>query len=81
MVEDWVDAGGDVVGDARDVMEDVEELDHRWVGGVPVQGHQPLRLVWREAQEEGDHNCHCEGEGVVRRGGRGEEERGGEDGR
>lgn len=62
MVEDGVDAGGDVVGDARDVVEDVEQLHHRRVRGVPVQGHQPLRLVGREAQEEGDHNCHCEEE-------------------
>lgn len=62
MVEDGVDAGGDVVGDARDVVQDVEELHHRRVGGVPVQGHQPLRLVRGEAQEEGDHHGHCQGE-------------------
>lgn len=59
MVQNGVDASGDVIGYSRDVMENVEHLDCEGVTWVGVDGHKTLGLVRGEAQEEGDDDRNC----------------------
>lgn len=61
MVQNGVDASGDVIGYSRDVVQNGERLDCERVTGVGVDGHKTLGLVGGEAQEEGDDDGHCGG--------------------
>lgn len=68
VVEEWVDASGEEVTDARNVSEhDVDSHEKviaakRFVHDFPINGHNSLCVERRPAQEESHDDGDCEKE-------------------